>query len=130
MTDSRSHGHGTPRLPLSASTPSRMPTLGSTEKVALAVTARFMRVTSMPSALPACQARTIKITQTTAINATIDPQIRYTPPLFSCSRTLIAVPSFIKILTDHTIPPVVFQIWFSGKKGMNSFRFSGIIRAV
>ena len=76
MTDSRSHGHGTPRLPLRASTPSKMPTLGKTEKVALAVIARFMRTVSMPRAFPARQARAIKITHTTAINATITPQTR------------------------------------------------------
>ena len=46
-------GHGVPRLPDRAMTPSRMPTLGKTENVALDVMARFMRAGSMPMARPA-----------------------------------------------------------------------------
>ena len=83
MTDSRSHGHGTPRLPLRASTPSRMPTLGSTEKVALAVMARFMRTVSMPRALPARQARAMNTTHTAAMNRMIPPQSQYSAGLFN-----------------------------------------------
>ena len=53
MTLSRSQGQGVPRLPDRAMTPSRIPTLGSTAKVALATMVRFILVTSMPMAFPA-----------------------------------------------------------------------------
>ena len=92
MTLSRSQGHGVPRLPLGASTPSRMPTPGRMEKVALEVTARRMRTGSMPRARPARHARTMKMTQTTAMTAIITPQIRNIEPLFSCWRTELSIP--------------------------------------
>ena len=53
MTERRSHDHGVPRLPESAMTPSRMPTLGSAANVALAVMVRFIFVLSIPMATPA-----------------------------------------------------------------------------
>ena len=95
-SDSRSQGHGMPRLPDRAMTPSRMPTLGRTEKVALAVMARFMRATFMPMAFPAFQARRMNTRQTTATKATIAPQIRYMVPLFSWLSTDICIPSFTR----------------------------------
>ena len=70
--------------------------LGSTEKVALEVTARRIRTGSIPSAMPARHARMIKITHTTAISATITPQTSQIPPLFNCCRTVFSIP----------IPPV------------------------
>ena len=79
-----------------------MPTLGSTEKVALAVMARFMRVVSMPRALPMRQARIIKTTQTTAMNATMAPQIRYMPPLLRLCNTVILCASFYSSATAST----------------------------
>lgn len=83
MTDSRSHGHGVPRLPDRAITPSRMPTLGSAENVALETITRFIRVVSMPIAFPARYARSMKTTQISATKAIIPPQTRYKNGLFS-----------------------------------------------
>ena len=76
MTESRSQGQGMPRLPDRAMTPRRMPTLGSREKVALDVMARFIALLSMPRATPARQARMRKMTQRITTKAMMPPQIR------------------------------------------------------
>ena len=89
MTESRSHGHGIPRLPESAITPSKIPTLGSTEKVALEMITRFIFAVSMPIAFPARYARAINTTHNSATNATMPPQMRYIGALLSFSRMFI-----------------------------------------
>ena len=53
MTDSRSQDRGTPRVPLSATTPSRMLTEGRSVKVALDRIVFFSTFLSMPIRIPA-----------------------------------------------------------------------------
>ena len=52
MTDSRSHGIGTPSAPESAITPIRMPIDGTMVKVTLAVIALCIFFLSMPILIP------------------------------------------------------------------------------
>ena len=79
-----------------------MPTLGSTEKVALAVMARFIFVLSIPMATPARQARTINTTHTAATKATMVPQMRYTGALLSLCN--MSIRPLLFIVSNHMIP--------------------------
>ena len=67
-------------------TPSRMPTLGRAENVALETTTRFNLTGSMPSASPALHARMRNTMQMSATNATMPPQMAYIAGLFSCDK--------------------------------------------
>ena len=98
MTDRRSHGHGVPRLPDSAITPSRIPTLGSAENVALETITRFIFVRSIPMARPALHARMRNTMQISATKATIPPQIAYIAGLFSCDKIDMANFPFLFLL--------------------------------
>ena len=87
MTESLSHGQGVPRLPESAITPSRIPTLGSSVKLALAVIVLRSLTGSIPMAFPALYARIRKKSETRAINRMMPPQTRYINGEFSsCIR--------------------------------------------
>ena len=87
-----------PRLPDSAITPSRIPTLGSAENVALETITRFIFVRSIPMARPALHARMRNTMQISATKATIPPQIAYIAGLFSCDKIDMANFPFLFLL--------------------------------
>ena len=78
-------------------TPSRMPTLGSAENVALETITRFIFTRSIPMARPARHARTRNTMQMNATNATMPPQIRYITGLLSLDSMdmTFALPFFL-----------------------------------